>query len=186
MLIKKEKIDEFFKKFKKVNIIDYSCYWNIYKSYIFNDVSIIKYKDNFNIKYQNNNFIIEPEILFNNYRYEINKNKHLIKFNIDLANPKCIDFKKFINKIYNKLNICIKKEESMKDKKYNFIDFSNYIYATINKNSKIINIEDNENIELNTYNESFSGYPTFWPSTLNIYNDKIYVNFIIHKIYIKL
>lgn len=48
---------------------------------------------NFNIKYQNKNFIIEPEILFNNCRYEINKNKHLIKFNIDLANPKCIDFK---------------------------------------------------------------------------------------------
>lgn len=186
VLIKKEKINDFLKKFEKVNIVDYSYYWNIYKSYTFNDISIIKYKNSFNIKYQNKNFIIEPEILFNNCKYEINKNKHLIKFNIDLSNPKCINFKKFINKIYDKLNICIKKEESMKDEKHNFINFSNCIYAIINKNTKIINIENNKKLELNNYNGSFSGYPTFWPSTLNIYNDKIYVNFIIHKIYIKL
>jgi hypothetical protein len=70
--IKKEKIYDFFKMFKNVNIMDYTCYYdenynNIYENFVINDITILQKNKKFNIMYKNNErFFIIPKISFYN------------------------------------------------------------------------------------------------------------------------
>lgn len=169
---------------------------NIYGNCVLNDITILRYKESnkYNVKYKNKTFVIEPKLSFNNCKLNNNGNKYSIKFEINLLNNQHIDFKNFIRKIYDRLSFCFEQEDNLIiDKIYNPINNSKYLqnidvlYASINKNTKIINIENDKSIELHDLiNKIFIGYPIFYPPTLNIWNDNIHVNFSIYEIYVKI
>jgi hypothetical protein len=88
--------------------------------------------------------------------------------------------------MYNRLINCIKEQNLTVNELNNPIKYHNIFYANIDEHSKIINIENNKNIELSKLHyKSFKGYPFFGTPNLNIKNNKIYINFKIYKIYIK-
>lgn len=170
---------------------------NIYENCVFNDITILKFEesDKYNVKYKNKTFVIEPKISFINCKlFSTKNNRYSIKFEINLLNNKHIDFKNYIRKIYDKLSECIEQEDNLIiDKIYNPINNSNYVqnidvlYANINKNTKIINIENDEKIDFHDLiNKVFIGYPIFYSPTLNKWNDNIYVNFSIYELHVKI
>lgn len=170
---------------------------NIYGNCVFNDITILKYKESnkYNVKYKNKTFVIEPKISFNNCKlYSTKNNTYSIKFEINLLNNKHINFKNYIRKIYDRLSECVEQEDNLIiNKIHNPINNSKYVqnidilYTSINKNTKIINIENDEQIEIHDLiNKIFIGYPIFYPPTLNIWNDNIHVNFSIYEIYVKI
>lgn len=170
---------------------------NIYENCVFNDITILKYKesDKYNVKYKSKTFVIEPKISFINCKlFSTKNNKYSIKFEINLLNNKHIDFKNYIRKIYDRLSECIEQEDNLIiDKIYNPINNSNYVqnidvlYANINKNTTIINIENDEQIDFqHLINKVFIGYPIFYSPTLNKWNDNIYVNFSIYELHVKI
>lgn len=171
---------------------------NIYNNCILSNIEIIKYNNNknnkYNIKYNNESFVIDPNISFSNCKLCKNNNIYSIKINIDLSNIKHTEFKNFINKLRNRLSICIGKEDNLiideicnpiNDNK-DLIQNTKLFYTTINNDCKILNIENDENIELSILqNKLFNMYPIFYPPTLNIWNNKVYINFTVYKIYVK-
>lgn len=170
---------------------------NIYENSVFNNITILKYKESnkYNVKYDGKTFVIEPKISFTNCKlFSTKNNTYSIKFEINLLNNKHIDFKKYIRKIYDKISECIEQEDDLIiDKIYNPINNSNYIqnidvfYANINKNTTIINIENDEQIKLNSLiDKVFIAYPIFYSPTLNKWNDNMYVNFSIYELHVKI
>lgn len=171
---------------------------NIYNNCILSNISIIKYENNknnkYNIKYNNKSFVIDPNISFSNCKLCKNNNIYSIKINIDLLNTSHINFKNFINKLSNRLNICVGKEDNLIideicnpiNNNKDLIPNTKLFYTTINNDCKIINIETDEDIELSILqNKLFNMYPIFYPPTLNIWNNKVYINFTVYKIYVK-
>jgi hypothetical protein len=183
-----------------VDIMDYSYYYkkkynDIYETNSYNNIIVSKKNENFNIMYKNNtNFFIVPKFSFYNCKIkskDTNNSKlnniYSMIFYMDLTNNDHLELKDFINKLYNRLINCIEKQGLLiLNEPINPIKYCNIFYANIYEKSKIINIENYENIELNAlYNKSFTGYPIFGIPNLNIFNKKIYVNFNIYEFYIK-
>lgn len=191
LYIKKEKVDEFFKKFKEANIIHY-LYNNsklklFHESCNFNDITIKTGKsdiDNFYyVFYKDYSFIIKSNILFSNCKIDYNK----INFIIKSSDPDHKNFGKLIKNLYNILNKCVKQENF--NKKILDNDIYN-ITSTIYDKTIIINYKDNKKIKkCDLINKTFIGCPIFWSPFLNfdkIDNNIINVNFNIYKIYVKI
>jgi hypothetical protein len=188
--IKNEKIYEILKIGKKVNIMDYSYYYDKHENILPNDIIISKYNKKLKIIYKNNEeFFIIPNLFYNCKICKVpnTDNMYSIIFYIDLLNIEHIEFKEFINKIYNRLIVCIDEQEEINLNIINPIKSHNLFYANFCNFSRIINIKNDKNIELNTlYNKLFIGYPIFTFPKLNTKNNKIYINFDIYKIYINM
>jgi hypothetical protein len=185
--IKKDKIEDFFNNFKKVNITNYlfNTKLKILNKYYENkDIKIIRHnkKDYFNVHYKDSFFIIKLDNLFDNCKIIYNKEYSSISFNIN-SNSKHIKFRNFINEIYNILDKFIKQNNLNMlintNNKYN-------IKSYISNKTNIITDEKNKNIKLDTLsNILFTAIPIFWGPILTIKKNKIYVNFNIYEIYIK-
>lgn len=169
LYIKKEKVDEFFKKFKEANIIHY-LYNNsklklFHESCNFNDITIKTGKsdiDNFYyVFYKDYSFIIKSNILFSNCKIDYNK----INFIIKSSDPDHKNFGKLIKNLYNILNKCVKQENF--NKKILDNDIYN-ITSTIYDKTIIINYKDNKKIKkCDLINKTFIGCPIFWSPFLN-------------------
>lgn len=167
---------------------------NICDNYESNFISIHKFNDKiFNVKYKKERFIIEPKISFSNCKIYNKNNKYSMKIELDIKNVKHIQFKKFINNIYNEISTCIELDDNINNV-FNInnplkTNLSNIycLYVTINKSSTFINYENNEQIGIdNLHNKSFIGYPIFYSPNININNENVYINFSLYKIYVKI
>lgn len=64
---------------------------------------------------------------------------------------------------------------------------SYYLYVTINKSTKIIDYENDEEIGLNDINNKLLiGYPIFYSPNININGEIGYINFSLYKLYVKI
>lgn len=116
-----------------------------------------------------------------------------MRIELDLKNIEHIQFKKFINNIYNEISTCIELDNNIE----NVFQINNplksnssnsyYLYVTINKSTKIINYENDEEIGLNDINNKLLvGYPIFYSPNINITNEIGYINFSLYKLYVKI
>lgn len=159
-----------------------------------NAFNVVKYNENkFNIKYNDKNFIINPKIAFNNCSLWLDKIPYKIRININTCNDEHIDFEYLINIIFNEINKFIKKDKNITAKLMHPLNASNVLentkilYITINESSIIKDFETKENLEMNALNgKRFIMYPLIFAPNINIYNSKIYINFILKSAYIKI
>lgn len=167
---------------------------NIYDNYESNFINIYNFKNKiYSTKYKNKKFIIEPKISFNNCSINNKNNIYSMRIELDLKNIEHIQFKKFINNIYNEISTCIELDNNIE----NVFQINNplksnssnsyYLYVTINKSTKIINYENDEEIGLNDINNKLLiCYPIFYSPNINITNEIGYINFSLYKVFVKI
>jgi hypothetical protein len=159
-----------------------------------NKIEIVKYDDNiYNFRYENKTFIIDPNISFKDCKIYKSKNKYSINININLQNnehDKILNVIDMFNDKIKEFNFNIQSlnisniQSLFNSKKSSDIKI---LYGTINKNTIIINIDQDQNINLDMlFDKKFIMYPIFWSPNINLYNNNIYVNFVLYKIYVKI
>lgn len=156
---------------------------------------IKKYEKNrLNMQYNNNKFIFEPEIAFDNCSLFTDNNPYKIRFNINLSDIEHLKFKELIYIFYEKIKDYIKKDgiELLNMRVMDPLNTSNVLfdtkilYSIINKSTIIKNFDNDMNLNINDLiDKRFVAYPSFFSPNINVYNKKLYINFTLNMIYIK-
>jgi hypothetical protein len=164
------------------------------ENYIDNNLEIRKNDNNIILKYDNENFLLEPLTAFNNSSiYNYGKKPYKIRLNIDNNIDKHKYFKNWIENIYEKIsNYILEEDEIIVSKvinplgKSNILSNINILFATLNDSTIIKNYETNELMKIEELTgRRFIIYPLFWSPNINI-NENVYINFPLHTIYIKM
>lgn len=151
-------------------------------------------KDKLNLQYNNNNFIIEPRIAFDNCSLFTENNPYKIRFNIDLSNTNHKNFEKMIYILHKEINKYIEKDNELLDMEVmdplntsNVLFNTKILYAIINKFTIIKDFDNNNKINIEyLINKRFIVYPSFFAPNINVYNKKLYINFTLNMIYVKI
>jgi ribosomal protein S19 len=158
------------------------------KSFSINKFNELKY----NILYKSKNFYINPKIASNNCKIWHDKDPYKVKLNINMKDNEEIDFENLINVIVNEVNVLIKKNRSINSILVNPLIDSNIdmdikiLYLTIANYTIFKDYETKEKLDVNDLlNKTFIIYPLIYSPTINIYNQKVYINFILKQALIK-
>lgn len=155
-----------------------------------NDLSIINdnNKNNrFNLRYKNNEILIDTETLFEKCNIFRQNNIPKIKMNIN----KHDELIKTFNILYNNISYYIETNDNIFlfeiinpiYKKYNI----ETLFANINSKTIIKNIENDKIIKFNELeNRIFNMYPILTISHMNLHNDRLYIIFSFHTIFVKI
>lgn len=152
------------------------------KDIILNNFEILEYETKintkiYNVKYNNLNYLIEPKTVFNNCSYILNKiNK--IRININSNNYDENGSNMLLTKIYTGVNRCIYKNDNLKTLKL-MTPTNN---SNILENTLLYDYETKETLtpEILKF-KRFDIYPVIYAPSLNISNNKIYMNFILKE-----
>lgn len=151
--------------------------------------SIKEFNNKYTLKYNNKGFLIEPEIAFKNCNIYSNIVPNKIKIILD-NDEEHENFESSIRLLYDVISEIIEQEDdinvnSVINPIYNK-DNNKMLFFVINSNTVIKNLENEEIIKVDElYKKNFNMYPIIYGPNFNIYNDKIYINFVLHTILIK-
>lgn len=153
-----------------------------------NDFSVINIDGNLMLKYNNEDFIIDTETQFKNC--DIYKQNNIPKIKM-VFNNESENLLEMIKLLYDRISESIEKNDDIiLSKIINPIYKTNsreILFASINNKTTIKNIENDKLIKLNELdNKIFNIYPILYCLKLNLYVDKLYINFSFHTIFIKL
>ena len=147
--------------------------------------TIVKNGDRFVMKYDNENFVIESETLFDECNIYL-RDKSKIKINFNKEHKYFI---KSIRDLYDIISDIIEINHDI-----NVSQIVNPIYSNENKKmlfimtspkTQIKNIESDEYMMISDlYNKMFDMYPILYSPNINISNDKLYINFTFHTMII--
>lgn len=151
-----------------------------------NEYNVVNIANKFILKHNNEEFIIDSEITFNNCEIYLQKSK--IKINLNDQEHQVFTDK--ITYLYNIISEIFEKEDVIVYVAVNPIYKKNnlkMLFSAINSKTIIKNIENDKLMKIDDlHNKKFDLYPIFNSPIINIYDEKIYVNFSFHSIYIKL
>lgn len=151
-----------------------------------NEYNIVNIANKYILKHNNEEFIIDSEMTFNNCEIYLQKSK--IKINLNNINHQV--FMDKITYLYDIISDLFEKEDVIVSIVINPIYKINnlqMLFSAINTKTIIKNIENDKLMKIDDLNnKKFDLYPIFNSPIINIYDEKIYVNFSFHSIYIKL
>jgi hypothetical protein len=158
-----------------------------------NKFSIEPFNNNrFNLIFEEGAFIIDFGIAFKNCFIYVKWEPYKIKIQINKNDKEHQKFKKLIEYIYEVVKEYIEdeKEEILTDNIINPLDTKeefDLLFGIINKKTIIKNIDTQKTLQINDLvNKKFDMYPIFYAPNFNVYNDKIYINFVLHTIFVRI
>lgn len=145
-------------------------------------------------KYNNNKYIIEPFIAFNNCLINRSKNPYRIRFNIDINKNDHFKFKNIVDIIYDKISEYIEMDDNINISKVinplfeSKILIDNYVfYGMLNNYTIIKDIDTKDRINIDSlFDKKLIIYPYLLNPNINISNEIVYINFFFHTIYVKI
>ena len=162
---------------------------NDIKNSKYDDFSIININTNLSLKYKNEDFVIDTETLFKNCDIYQQNNIPKIKM---IFNNESNDLLETIKLLYDKISYVIKKNDDIIlshiiNPIYKSNNNKEMLFSIINTKTIIKNIENDDLMKLSELNDkTFDIYPILYCLNMNLYDDKLYINFSFHTIFIKL
>ncbi len=156
-------------------------------NYLKNNFKIKREKEKYKVLYKNDNFLLEPKIAFNNCTL-YTKNK-LIKVKIIIEEDnEHQKFKDFIKFIYNNISEFIEIDENniFISEVINPLNKEDILFPIINSYTDIKDYDTKETLNIESLKDKNFIYPIFWAPNINIYNEKVYTNFILNSCCIKI
>lgn len=130
-------------------------------------------------------FLIEPEIAFNNSTIFNKNNMFKLRISLDEENIEHRKFKRFIKAVYDKISELIEEEDNNDDMFISSVKNplnDNVLFSIINKSVEIRNYNNKERLNIeDVKNKQLLVYPIFWAPNINIYNEKVYINFVLYS-----
>lgn len=150
--------------------------------------SLVKINNRFVLKYDNDNFVIDSETLFDKCNiYSHDKQKIKINFNNNDNNHK--HFINVMRNLYDIISEIIELNDEIeathiKNPIYSQ-DSKKMLFVTFNSKTQIKNINTDEIINTSDlYDKMFDMYPIFFSPNINVSGDNIYINFTFYIIFI--
>lgn len=156
------------------------------------DFSLKRINNNiFKLRYENDDFIIDPETKFENCNmYE---NNGLNKLRIILNDNVHEKFINIINNIiYDKVSELIENEDNFTSQVYKPLSLNKtnkmkYFYGKINNKTLIKTVDEDDLLKIEILkNKVFDTYPFINCPIINISNSNVYINFSLHLMFIKI
>lgn len=130
-------------------------------------------------------FLIEPGIAFNNSTIFNKNNMFKLRISLDEENIEHRKFKRFIRAVYDKISELIEEEDNNDDTFISSVKNplnDNVLFSIINKSVEIRNYNNKERLNIeDVKNKQLLVYPIFWAPNINIYNEKVYINFVLYS-----
>lgn len=130
-------------------------------------------------------FLIEPGIAFNNSTIFNKNNMFKLRISLDEENIEHRKFKRFIKAVYDKISELIEEEDNNDDMFISSVKNplnDNVLFSIINKSVEIRNYNNKERLNIeDVKNKQLLVYPIFWAPNINIYNEKVYINFVLYS-----
>lgn len=156
----------------------------------------IKEKENskrFNVNYDNKIFAIDPNVGFKNCKIYSEKSNIMtkIKIPINIEDEEHEKFKELITCIYDNISEYIERKDNICISHivnpFNIISDTYTIFAILNKNTIIKNLDNQKTMDINELKGKILDiYPIFYSPDMTIYEDRIYINLTIHTLFVKI
>lgn len=157
-------------------------------NYLKNNFKIKREKEKYKVLYKNDNFLLEPKIAFNNCTLYTKNKLFKVKIIIEEDNEHQ-KFKDFIKFIYNNISEFIEIDENdvFISEAINPLNKEDILFPIINSYTDIKDYDTKESLSIESLKDKkFILYPIFWAPNINIYNEKVYTNFILNSCCIKI
>jgi hypothetical protein len=158
-------------------------------NYLKNNFKIKREDKKYKVLYKDDNFILEPKIAFNNCTLYTKNKLFKIKIKVDKENDEHQKFKDFIKFVYNNISEFIEIDENniFISEVINPLNNEDLLFSIINPYTDIKDYDTKESLNIESLKDkSFILYPIFWAPNVNIYNEKVYINFILNSCCIKI
>lgn len=158
-------------------------------NYLKNNFKIKRENEKYKVLYKDDNFLLEPKIAFNNCKFYTKNKLFKVKITIDKEDNEHRKFKEFIKFIYNNISEFIEIDENdiFISEVINPLNKEDILFPIINSYTDIKDYDTKETLNIESLKDkNFILYPIFWAPNINIYNEKVYTNFIINSCCIKI